>query len=207
MGKIPSSTNKINIKLSTGVSPLNRGETIKAPTSADYQAWYRNKDIYQLLSERQKLQKQIRKFSIEPSGYGAYRELQLRQQIAVLDVYLTGQAVTGLSTSILTISGTVVGASAQASYIRSKTTQAIDYSVQSRGQVTINPVVNTSNVNSHRIPSNGFNQRVQKINPTPSTTPNEVSGTQLKILWGSNHSQVVKALEQRLNQLFKIYNC
>ncbi|MEM4177869.1 MAG: hypothetical protein QXS29_09935 [Nitrososphaeria archaeon] len=207
MGRIPSSTKTINIKLSSGISPFNKGETISAPTTANYSAWYRGKDIYSLLSEREKLKKKIEKLSMEPSGYGAYQEQQLKQQLGVLDIYLTGQSKAQLESAVLGISSTVIGASAQASYIRARTRQAIDYSVQSRGQVTIEPIKNTSNVNNHKIPSNGFNKKIQKINSNPNTTPNQISGTQLKVLWGSQHSQVVKALQQKLNQLSKLYNC
>ncbi|MEM1971509.1 MAG: hypothetical protein QXM92_03505 [Candidatus Anstonellales archaeon] len=207
MGAIPSSTSGISIKLSSKTTRPFSGEAISAPTTANYSAWYRSKDIYQLLSEREKLKRRIQKLSTDPSGYGAYQEQQLRRQMEVLDVYLTRQSAAQLESAVLSISSTVIGANAQAGYIRARTRQAIDYSVQSRGQVTIEPIKNTSNVNNHKIPRNGFNKKIQKINSNPNTTPNQISGTQLKVLWGSQHSQVVRALQQRLNQLSKLYNC
>ncbi|MEM4177906.1 MAG: hypothetical protein QXS29_10130 [Nitrososphaeria archaeon] len=189
------------------IPPKIGGSTISAPTTANYSAWYRSKDIYQLLSEREKLKKQIQKLSTDPSGYGAYQEQQLRQQMAVLDVYLTGQSKAQLESAVLGISSTVIGASAQASYIRARTRQAIDYSVQSRAQVSSIKELATNNVNTRNVPKNGFNKRIRNVNYSPSTTPRSVSSSQLQVLWGSKHSQVVKALEQRLNMLRHMFRC
>ncbi|MEM4177983.1 MAG: hypothetical protein QXS29_10515 [Nitrososphaeria archaeon] len=208
MGAIPSSTSGISIKLSSKTTRPFSGETISAPTTANYSAWYRGKDIYSLLSEREKLKKKIEKLSMDTSGYGAYQEQQLKQQLAVLDVYLTGQSAAQLESAVLGISSTVIGASAQASYIRARTRQAIDYSVQSRAPVTSVYGQGTSAVNRHKIPQNGFNKKLKYDPPSISSTSNNFPNTsQIKVLWGSKHSQIVKSLQQRINYLRKNFEC